>query len=141
MEQLNTTTQELLAIPTPEVLARNRARSTNGRKATAAAAGATEMASNNADHLVRFNELKCDTYFVDFLRDGEYDSDGVRVSDAPKVYDNFTNAYNKTYPSRSMNLMLFEDAMRHLMRICRCLGMSKGCILLVGVGGSGKQNL
>jgi dynein heavy chain len=36
---------------------------------------------------------------------------------------------------------MFDDALRHVLRIARCLGMRKGNILLVGIGGSGKQSL
>lgn len=91
---------------------------------------------------------------MDFLRDDEFDDDGVLVQEAPKIYEYggsmdflrtrvsyFLSKYNETYPSRAMNIVLFDDAMRHLIRITRCLGMPKGCLLLVGVGGSGKQSL
>jgi dynein heavy chain len=76
--------------------------------------------------------------FVDGLEEKKYDQFqsfeqlNDRLQDALREY-NDTNAV--------MDLVLFEDAMKHVCRITRIIAADAGHALLVGVGGSGKQSL
>ena len=95
-----------------------------------------------------------DNYFVDFFREDVFDEDGNLITPAPKIYEfggemesirerteMYMARYNVENPSTPLNLVLFDDALRHLMRITRIIQMPRGNALLVGIGGSGKQSL
>jgi dynein heavy chain len=102
-----------------------------------------------------FNQACSDQkHMVSFLRDDVYDEDEILVEEAPKVYEDggsldlireraymFLEKYNQENPSKKMELVLFEDALKHLLRINRLIETPRGSGLLVGVGGSGKQSL
>ena len=110
--------------------------------------------------------------FVDFMRDapeptGEEEGDGE--TELPKIYEPvesiktlterlhfFLEQYNDIMRGSSMDLVFFEDAIGHLVKIARALRNPGGNIMLVrsvllryfssifsqvGVGGSGKQSL
>jgi len=94
------------------------------------------------------------TWFCDFQREVEYDDETGEEIGAPKVYEpcqswefvkgkayEYLGKYNEAFPAKSMNLVLFEDAMCHLMKINRTIQQKRGSCMLVGVGGSGKQSL
>jgi dynein heavy chain len=65
------------------------------------------------------------------------------VKDMPKllkVMNTYLEEFNIS-SSVKMNLVFFEDAILHLMKILRALRQPRGNIMLIGVGGSGKQSL
>jgi dynein heavy chain len=89
--------------------------------------------------------------FCDFLREDEKNEDGVIVDFAEKIYEAMNDIeklrkrcesllvdYNAKYVAKKMTLVLFDDAVRHMLRISRIIKMNRSNALLVGVGGSGK---
>jgi dynein heavy chain len=160
-KKLDENTEELLKlVDTPAIRSAMSSRPAIGGKGNFSKKGAGAGAAAKPvtkDEFVELEDLKenGETFFVDFLRDDVYDEDGILVEEAPKIYelggtmevlrtrcgDEFLKGYNEANSSRRLDIILFDDAMRHLMRISRCIGMPKGSILLVGVGGSGKQSL
>eukprot|EP00198_Chlamydomonas_reinhardtii_P012689 XP_001702026.1 flagellar outer dynein arm heavy chain gamma [Chlamydomonas reinhardtii] len=95
-------------------------------------------------------------YFVDFLREPAVDDETGEIVDAhPSFYESVPGGlpevrarveglqrkFNEESKVMKLELVLFTDALTHLMRITRLLAMARGSALLVGVGGSGKQSL
>jgi dynein heavy chain len=64
------------------------------------------------------------------------DIDSIR-----KIANAKLDLYNETFPSKKMNLVIFDDALFHLLKVTRIINTPAGNAMLVGVGGSGKQSL
>ena len=64
--------------------------------------------------------------------------DVATFADIKPVFDKLLTTYNDVRLPR-MNLVLFDDAIEHLVRLHRILRMPRGNALLVGVGGSGSS--
>ena len=77
-------------------------------------------------------------HFAENIQDKVYDM-AKSINKMSLVLEDALREYNET--NATMDLVLFEDAMKHIARIVRVVMNSGGHALLVGVGGSGKQSL
>eukprot|EP00961_Rhodomonas_salina_P092740 1248192-Rhodomonas_salina.1 len=100
------------------------------------------------------NKVSGMCYFVNFLGEPVVDADGIVEDERPKLYEEatdielvrmkaleFQTKHNEENKVGKLELVLFEYALEHLMRINRVINMDRGSMMLVGVGGSGKQSL
>ncbi|TGZ66460.1 hypothetical protein CRM22_005313 [Opisthorchis felineus] len=79
--------------------------------------------------------------FADFLNaEGEYED----IADLDRLRRFLTDTlkeYNETPGTVPMDLVLFRDAIEHTCKLTRVLKQPRGNMLLVGIGGSGRQSL
>jgi dynein heavy chain, axonemal len=82
--------------------------------------------------------------FGDIMGDGmsTHDRNYNEISDFGLIVEK-TNSYLDDFNNfkKPMHLVLFDDAVRHVLRLARILRLSRGNALLVGLGGSGRQSL
>ncbi|XP_078526452.1 dynein axonemal heavy chain 2 isoform X1 [Lissotriton helveticus] len=77
--------------------------------------------------------------FGDFIRPVYEDLTDFK---ALKIYvENQLNDLNSRPGVVPMNLVLFRDAIEHITRIVRVIGQLRGNMLLIGIGGSGRESL
>merc|ERR1740130_1126146 len=95
---------------------------------------------NKVDTLDEFRGLLFGDIFTPFgMMERKYEE----LSDAERLKtcaDNALEQYN-SQTDKPMQLVLFNFAVEHLLRITRILKQPNGHALLVGVGGSGRQSL
>lgn len=86
--------------------------------------------------------------FGDFMLSDPSDpeAEDPRLYEDLHTFDQVSTKLNKmleeyNYVHKEMDIVLFQDALDHLIRIHRIIRFPRGNGLLIGVGGSGKQSL
>ncbi|KAM4612372.1 dynein axonemal heavy chain 2 [Polymixia lowei] len=79
--------------------------------------------------------------FGDFLKEPRVYEDLLDMKNLKSFMETQLEDYNLTPGVVPMNLVLFRDAIQHITRVVRVISQPRGNMLLVGVGGSGRQSL
>ncbi|XP_070785989.1 dynein axonemal heavy chain 2 [Enoplosus armatus] len=79
--------------------------------------------------------------FGDFLSESSVYEDLLDMKGLKKFMETQLEDYNMTPGVVPMSLVLFRDAIEHITRAVRVISQLRGNMLLVGVGGSGRQSL
>uniref|UniRef100_H2ZI81 Dynein axonemal heavy chain 2 n=1 Tax=Ciona savignyi TaxID=51511 RepID=H2ZI81_CIOSA len=88
-----------------------------------------------------FGQLFCCLLYSDFLNTNEVYEDLMEFQLVKKYMEDQMEDYNMTPGVVPMDLVLFKDAIEHVARIIRVIRRPRGNILLIGIGGSGRQSL
>ena len=78
---------------------------------------------------------------TDVLTEGEVYTEVTDVDAVRRHLEEALWEYNEDARRLPMELVLFRDALRHVLRIHRIVTTPRGNALLIGVGGSGRQSL
>lgn len=86
------------------------------------------------DIIEKLNKKDKPIYFCDFLREDTINEEGYIEEYAEKIYEAINDPqklkdrcaflldqYNQKNPSKKMNLVLFDDAIKHLLKISRII--------------------
>ncbi|EDO34222.1 predicted protein [Nematostella vectensis] len=76
-----------------------------------------------------------------FMKDDTMYEDLVDFKAIKRYMEDQMEDYNMEPGVIAINLVLFRDAIEHVTRIVRVIGQPRGNMLLVGIGGSGRQSL
>ncbi|CAO2643767.1 Dynein axonemal heavy chain 2 [Lemmus lemmus] len=79
--------------------------------------------------------------FGDFMKEPKVYEDLVDLTVLKTAMETALNEYNLSPSVVPMQLVLFREAIEHITRIVRVIGQPRGNMLLVGIGGSGRQSL
>ncbi|XP_047688045.1 dynein axonemal heavy chain 2 isoform X1 [Prionailurus viverrinus] len=79
--------------------------------------------------------------FGDFMREPKVYEDLTDLAALKAAMETALREYNLSPAVVPMQLVLFREAIEHITRIVRVIGQPRGNMLLVGIGGSGRQSL
>ncbi|XP_068978772.1 dynein axonemal heavy chain 2 [Bombus flavifrons] len=85
-------------------------------------------------------EKRC-PLFGSFMNVWDIYEDLTNLTAVRTYIENQMDEYNASSGVVRMNLVLFHDAIEHICRIVRVISQPRGNMLLIGIGGSGRQSL